>query len=137
MGGRLSTPRGPDGLMESSRPTPVRRTINARTLTMPLAAITMAGLLFFYSRTSIRAAKLNAQKHREADGGQISWRNESARRHGMMENVNSKGLLQEALMAERKKAEAQKDGQLPITGEVEGGGLDAGKLLEDAKKRGR
>jgi len=104
---------------------------------MPLAAITMAGLLFFYSRTSIRAAKLNAQKHREADGGQISWRNESARRHGMMENVNSKGLLQEALMAERKKAEAQKDGQLPITGEVEGGGLDAGKLLEDAKKRGR
>jgi len=104
---------------------------------MPLAAVTMACLLFFYSRTSIRAAKLNAQRHREADGGQISWRNESARRHGLRENVNNKGMLQEALAAERQKAEARKDGQLPVTGEAEGGGIDAGKLLEDAKKRGR
>lgn len=45
----------------------------------------MAGLLFVYSRTSIQAAKRNAQKHREADGGQINWHNESLRRHGKLE----------------------------------------------------
>jgi len=44
----------------------------------------MATLLFVYSRTSIQAAKRNAQKHREADGGQINWHNESLRRHGQM-----------------------------------------------------
>ncbi|KAI9642966.1 hypothetical protein NHQ30_008700 [Ciborinia camelliae] len=45
----------------------------------------MALLLFTYTRTSIRAAKQNAQKHREADGGQINWANESLRRHGKLE----------------------------------------------------
>ena len=45
----------------------------------------MAGLLFVYSRTSIQAAKRNAQKHREADGGQINWNNETLRRHGQLE----------------------------------------------------
>ena len=45
----------------------------------------MAGLLFVYSRSSIQAAKRNAQKHREADGGQINWYNESLRRHGKLE----------------------------------------------------
>jgi hypothetical protein len=54
----------------------------------------MALLLFFYSRTSIQAARLNAQKHREADGGQISWRNESLRRHGARERIgNGDGRL--------------------------------------------
>jgi hypothetical protein len=50
----------------------------------PLAAFTMAGLLFVYSRTSIKAAKRNAQRHREADGGQINWNNENLRRHGQL-----------------------------------------------------
>lgn len=45
----------------------------------------MAGLLFVYTRTSIQAAKRNAQRHREADGGQISWKNENLRRHGKLE----------------------------------------------------
>jgi uncharacterized protein YbjT (DUF2867 family) len=53
---------------------------------MPLAAFTMAGILFVYARTSIQAAKRNAQKHREADGGQISWHNENLRRHGKLES---------------------------------------------------
>jgi hypothetical protein len=44
----------------------------------------MATLLFVYARTSIQAAKRNAQKHREADGGQINWHNENLRRHGQM-----------------------------------------------------
>lgn len=72
----------------------------------PLAAVTMAGLLFVYARTSIRAAKLNAQKHREADGGQISWHKESLRRHGQLERVdNDRSTIKEAFMADlsRKK----------------------------------
>lgn len=74
-----------------------------------MAAITMAGLLFVYARTSIRAAKLNAQKHREADGGQISWHKESLRRHGQLERVeNDRSTLKEAFMADvsRKKKDA-------------------------------
>lgn len=50
-----------------------------------MAAATMAVLLFVYTRTSINAAKANAKLHREADGGQISWRNQSLRQHGQME----------------------------------------------------
>jgi hypothetical protein len=50
----------------------------------PIAAFTMATLLFVYSSTSIKAAKLNAQRHREADGGQINWNNETRRRHGQL-----------------------------------------------------
>lgn len=45
----------------------------------------MAILLFTYTRTSIQAAKRNAQAHRDADGGQINWHNESLRRHGKLE----------------------------------------------------
>jgi len=45
----------------------------------------MACILFVYARTSIRLAKENAKAHREADGGQISWRNQSLRQHGLKE----------------------------------------------------
>lgn len=58
--------------------------INSRTVVGPIAAFVMAGLLFVYTRTSIRAAKRNAERHRSTDGGQISWRNENLRRHGML-----------------------------------------------------
>jgi len=127
-------PRGPDGMSEVSKPTSSsasarlsrsRGIINGRvsimsrihkhsltllpqTIMAPLAAVTMAGLLFIYARTSIRAAKLNAQKHREADGGQISWHKESMRRHGQMERVdNDRSTIKEAFMADmsRKKKE--------------------------------
>lgn len=47
----------------------------------------MAGLLYTYSVTSIRAAKRNAKLHREADGGQLDMRRESLRRHGVLEKV--------------------------------------------------
>jgi hypothetical protein len=67
----------------------------------PLAALTMAGLLFVYARTSIRAAKLNAQKHREADGGQINWHKESMRRHGTMERLDDdRSTFKDALMGD-------------------------------------
>jgi hypothetical protein len=75
----------------------------------PLAALTMAGLLFVYARTSIRAAKLNAQKHREADGGQISWHKESMRRHGQLERLDDdRGTFGEALMGDIRKKKQQK-----------------------------
>ena len=75
----------------------------------PLAALTMAGLLFVYARTSIRAAKLNAQKHREADGGQISWHKESMRRHGQLENVyNDRSTLKDAFQADLKRSKKYK-----------------------------
>lgn len=47
----------------------------------------MAVILYAYSVTSIRAAKRNAQLHREADGGQVDMRKESLRRHGVLEKV--------------------------------------------------
>ncbi|KAK7542596.1 uncharacterized protein J3D65DRAFT_222070 [Phyllosticta citribraziliensis] len=112
MGGRQSVPRGPDNMNETSRPTRPPRSFvyNARTFTAPLAAFTMAGLLFIYARTSIRAAKLNAQKHREADGGQINWKNESARRHGQAEQLSTNSsLLKEALIGDRL-SKTPKDG---------------------------
>jgi len=71
----------------------------------------MAGLLFVYARTSIRAAKLNAKKHREADGGQISWHRESLRRHGQMERLDDdRGTFGEALMGDIRKKKQQKVG---------------------------
>lgn len=75
----------------------------------PLAALTMASLLFVYTRTSIRAAKLNAQKHREADGGQISWHKESLRRHGQLEKVeDNRGTLKEALANDFRRKKKDK-----------------------------
>lgn len=99
MGARLSQPRGPGGTTEASVPskpppppspkTPWSRRINSRTIVAPAAAFTMACLLFVYARTSIRAAKANAQRHREADtGGEgLSLLNEHRRRHGMRDRV--------------------------------------------------
>jgi hypothetical protein len=59
----------------------------------PAAAFTMAILLFVYTRTSIRAAKANAQRHRDADtGGEgLSLLNEHRRRHGMAKKVEGDG----------------------------------------------
>ncbi|CAK3868024.1 hypothetical protein CBER1_03130 [Lecanosticta acicola] len=95
MGARLSQPRAPGGTTESSIPTkpapppnpknPFPRGINSRTIVAPAAAFTMALILFVYTRTSIRAAKANAQRHRDADtGGEgLSLLNEHRRRHGL------------------------------------------------------
>ena len=56
----------------------------------------MAALFYVYSRSSIKAAKRNAQMHREADGGQINWQNENLRRHGMLEKPGGqKGVVGE------------------------------------------
>lgn len=42
------------------------------------------------TRSSIRAAKINAALHREADGGQISWQKQSLRQHGILETPTRK-----------------------------------------------
>jgi hypothetical protein len=68
----------------------------------------MATLLFVYSRTSIQAAKRNAQKHREADGGQINWHNESLRRHGQMEPPIEQGPLKQLVGLAKEKVGAGK-----------------------------
>lgn len=102
MGARLSQPRGPGGT-ESSVPSqappppspknPFPRRINSRTIAAPAAAFTMALILFVYTRTSIRAAKANAQRHRDADtGGEgLSLLNENRRRHGLDKRVEGSG----------------------------------------------
>lgn len=85
--------------MDGEHSTELKQTIMA-----PLAALTMAGILFVYARTSIRAAKLNAQKHREADGGQISWHKESLRRHGQLDRLDDdRSTLKEAFASSFSK----------------------------------
>lgn len=53
----------------------------------------MACILFVYARTSIRAAKANAQRHRDADSGGegLSLLNESRRRHGVGKKIEGGG----------------------------------------------
>jgi len=100
--------------MSGPRP-PKNFNINAKTVVAPAAAFCMAIILFVYSRTSIQAAKRNAQKHREADGGQINWNNESLRRHGRLEAPVDQGVvkgivetLQEGKMKQAGKEEGKK-----------------------------
>lgn len=132
MGARLSQPRGPGGTTESSAavpkpppPTPKRpfpRQINSRTIVAPAAAFTMACLLFVYARTSIRAAKANAQRHRDNDtGGEgLSLLNESRRRHGVDKRLERGGntiteLLSEGrsqLFGEKTNEEVAKKGDV-------------------------
>ena len=83
---------------------PRKSPINGRTIAAPLAAFVMAGLLYVYSRTSIQAAKRNAQMHREADGGQINWQNENLRRHGVMQAPGGeKGAIAELVGEARQR----------------------------------
>jgi hypothetical protein len=77
---------------------------NTKTVAAPLAAFSMACILFVYARTSIHAAKLNAQQHREADGGQINWHNESLRRHGRLEPPVEQESLKQLVGIAREKA---------------------------------
>jgi hypothetical protein len=108
-------------------------------LTAPLAAFTMACILFVYARTSIHAARLNAQRHREADGGQINWRNESMRRHGQLEKLDERKLLKEAFLG-NKGVPADDDAAVSsdeaTTRKVQAKDEPA-KALEDFKRRQR
>lgn len=126
MGARLSQPRGPAGTTEASVPSkqgptptpknPFPRGINSRTIVAPVAAFTMACILFVYARTSIRAAKANAQRHRDADGGEgLSLLNEHRRRHGLDKRLEREGgtvsqlaiEAREQLMGSKKKGSGE------------------------------
>ena len=77
--------------------------INSKTIVTPIAAFTMACLLYVYARSSIRAAKRNAERVRSADGGQISWRNESLRRHGALERPEEQETFRELVTGAKNK----------------------------------
>ena len=72
--------------------------VNGRHLVAPIAAFSMACLLFVYTRSSIYAAKRNAKRYREADGGQISWYNESQRRHGSLQKPEETNTLKQMVI---------------------------------------
>lgn len=82
---------------------------NSRTTSAPIIAFTMACLLYVYSRTSIKAAKRNAEHHRIADGGQISWHNENQRRHGKLERPEDQATLTQLILGTESKAQKALD----------------------------
>jgi len=88
----------------------------------------MAAILFVYARTSIHAARLNAQKHRETDGGQLNWRNESLRRHGQRERIDERTLLKEALLGDKGGPIKEVDSQQPR------GKNEPARVLEEFKR---
>jgi hypothetical protein len=148
MGGRLSVPKGPAGTTEMSRPaTPYPRRkmpFNSRTIIAPAAAFTMACLLFVYTRTSIRAAKANAQRHRNADSGGegLDLLAESRRRHGRAEKLDQgSGTLSELVHGAREqflgssKATAKPEklgGRSPISENEEKLRAAMGKKIDDS-----
>ena len=121
MGGRLSKPRSPSGSEEapgtsltSTSPrthqpppkSPRAGTFQPRVLLVPLSAVLLSGMIFVYSRTTVAAAKENARRAREADGGSISWRREGMRRHGRLEKVEERTLW--AQLTGEKEKEGQR-----------------------------
>ncbi|KAI4731921.1 hypothetical protein E4T49_00279 [Aureobasidium sp. EXF-10728] len=149
MGGRLSVPKGPAGTTEMSRPAspyPRRKMpFNSRTIIAPAAAFTMACLLFVYTRTSIRAAKANAQRHRDADsaGEGLDLLAESRRRHGRAERLDqgtstlselAHGAREQFLGSNKSAARPEKlKGRSPISENEEKLRAAMGKKTDDSE----
>jgi hypothetical protein len=58
-------------------------------------------MVLFYARTEPKAAKIDADKHRAAGGGDVDWRDESLRRHGRLPEPSGDTTdIREALIAE-------------------------------------
>ena len=76
-----------------------------QTIVTPVAAFTMATILFVWNRSSIHAAKRNAKMVRESDGGQINWKNEDLRRHGQIKRLEE---MQSQASQPEKKLKARK-----------------------------
>ncbi|KAG9234809.1 hypothetical protein BJ875DRAFT_483830 [Amylocarpus encephaloides] len=104
-----------------TEPRNMKHNLTGRKVTSPIAALTMAILLFVYARTSIQAAKRNAQKHREADGGQINWHNESLRRHGKLEPPEQQGTVSQIVGLAKEN----------VGGSKAGGGTETEKLIRE------
>jgi hypothetical protein len=97
----------------------------------------MALLLFVYARTSIRAAKANAQRHRDADGGGggggLSLLNEHRRRHGLKEKV---GGTQGGTVVELGREIFGGAGKERSKDEGAGEDRDKGRSAEEERLRG-
>ncbi|RDL38063.1 Uncharacterized protein BP5553_05496 [Venustampulla echinocandica] len=106
---------------------------DARKVQTPLAAFTMAALVFVYARTSIQAAKRNAEKHREADGGQINWHNESLRSHGRLERPEKQNTVSQLIgVARGKDGDGDVDVGKDVVHETE-----AERLIKERARKGR
>ena len=114
MGVRLSRPSSPSGSEEAAKSSLTTTTPGAPTTSSgpraqrrpprtifgiprhlvfaPLSAILLGSIFYVYSRTTVAAAKENARRAREADGGSISWRREGMRRHGTLQKYEEKSL---------------------------------------------
>lgn len=97
----------------------------------------MACLLFVYSRTSIHAARLNAQKHRQADGGQLNWRNESLRRHGQLDRIDDRSLLKEALLGNKAGSPQASDAQVEKMKRTAPADAESAKIIDEIKARSK
>ncbi|KAL9621049.1 MAG: hypothetical protein Q9160_004434 [Pyrenula sp. 1 TL-2023] len=118
--------------------------LNPRTITAPIGAFCMAMILYVYSVKSIRAAKRNAQLHREADGGQLDMRKESLRRHGMrdqVEGTKDMQLLSKAGWKDKTESQNMGGNKAKALGEAtqrEGGGrTDVEEELHGLKGRAK
>jgi hypothetical protein len=96
----------------------------------------MAILLYTYSVTSIRAAKVNAQRHREADGGQLNMRNEMYRQRGWIDRPSSDrpSSDRELILAGLKGDKG--DGKGKGKGEGAKGGAGKETVAEKEKREG-
>jgi hypothetical protein len=99
----------------------------------------MASILFVYARTSIQAAKRNAQKHREADGGQINWHNENLRRHGRLESPVQESTVGEIVGTLRERGPRRKRNGEEQDGKGEGvvTETESERLLRERTGKGR
>ena len=122
---------------------PFPRPLNSRTIVAPVAAFTMACILFVYARTSISAAKANAQRHRDADSGGkgVNLLMESRRQHGMEKRIDSGNTVTELASELRTQIFGSRAKETDAEKEVDRSGLreeeEKRKLLLEARLRSR
>lgn len=105
MGGRLSVPRAPDGISESPMAATAAYARNANRgrgrFLIPFTAATLGAMFLFYARTEPHAAKIEAERVRQAGSGDVNWRDESLRHHGQLPQVvTDRDAIRAALAAE-------------------------------------
>lgn len=103
----------------------------------------MAFILFVYARTSIRAAKANAQRHRDADSGGhgLNLLNESRRRHGLESRIDRGNTVTELASELKTQVFGSRAKEIDAEKEVDRSGLreeeEKRKLLREARLRSR
>lgn len=67
----------------------------------PFTAGTLGLMTLFYARTEPEAAKIEAERIRQAGGGDVDWRDQSLRQHGQLPQVvRDRDAIRAALAAE-------------------------------------